>query len=179
MLDHSTLPVTPLRWSQFELVLSKCKLVHSFPSLLHYIRYGFPIGPMSPITTTLIQRNHFRTSDELEIVRSYFRDEVEVGRMVGPITISQAEEAIGPFRTSPVGLVPKAGSPGKFRIIRDLSYTGDAQSSVNDEIPSDRYTLCVGWDDFANLVRIFFDLARTMNMLHRCGDRSRVTRLQP
>lgn len=148
-----SIPITPLCWKAFKSMLDACELSRSFPDLVQFIRYGFPIGPMATITQTIIQHNHARDPKSLSIIRKNFMDEVKEGRMLGPLSVSEAQSLLkGHFRTSPVGLVPKADSPGKFRVIRDLSFAGNAGRSINDEIPSDRPTCCVPWDEFTQLV---------------------------
>lgn len=64
---------------------------------------------------------------------------------------------IGPFRTSPLGLVPKTGS-SKFRLIQDLSYPRDSDSSpsVNDGICSDDFP--TAWGTFDDASRMLLAL---------------------
>lgn len=110
---------------------------------------------MPPVAHTIIQPNHAKKPTEIAIIRENFMEEVALGRMIGPLSIKEAEAQLGsPFRTSPLGLVPKAGAPGKYRVIRDLSHTGDAPCSVNDYIDADRPTRWVGFDEFAKMVSI-------------------------
>lgn len=60
--------------------------------------------------------------------------------MEGPLTQAEVEQKLGGFfRVSPTGVVEKAGSPGKFRIIRDLSFAGDEEDSINDSLDSDEF----------------------------------------
>lgn len=65
-----------------------------------------------------------------------------MGRMSGPFTKSELRAHFWNqhFQTAPLGVVPKAGEPGSFRIIRDASFRGDAPCSVNDQIDPDEQT---------------------------------------
>jgi hypothetical protein len=120
---------------------------------------------MPPVCETIIQRNHISNSNDIAIARSNFMEEVNLSRMIGPITITEAQNILGSnFRTSPVGLVPKANSPGKFRVIRDLSYCGSAAQSVNDLIPADRPTRWVAAPEFALQVRAPFTLSLPLDL---------------
>jgi hypothetical protein len=108
---------------------------------------------MPSISHTIIQKNHYKSEKDVAIAEEYFQDEVQFGRMVGPITVLEAETLLGScFQTSPVGIVSKAGSPGKFRIIRDLSFKGVADKAVNDWIDADAPTHWVGFAEFAKYV---------------------------
>jgi hypothetical protein len=108
---------------------------------------------MPPVTTTLIQENHARKAWEVQVIKANIMEEVALGWMFGPLSAAETQTLLGsPFRTSPMGLVPKAGSRDKYRVIRDFSYKGNAPSSVNGYIPEDRRTRWVGFDEFADKV---------------------------
>jgi hypothetical protein len=79
--------------------------------------------------------------DNPQVIRDYLADEVALSRMSGPYTISQVEHELGGFFVScPLGLVEKAGEPGKFRIIRDLSYHNKEDGySVNEHLDADDF----------------------------------------
>jgi hypothetical protein len=64
----------------------------------------------------------------------------EAGRYLQGFLSSELEQQIGPFRTSPVGLVPKPNS-NKFRMIQDLSFPQNdpKSSSVNSGINPDNF----------------------------------------
>lgn len=149
-------PVTPLKKSSFQTLLARHSLTEKYPMLVQFITDGFPIGPMPHITSTLIQKNHTAEPTKIAIIREDFTGEVSLGRMIGPLTVCEAEVLLcGNFRTSPLGLVPKSGSPGRFRVIHDLSYKGSAAQSVNDCIPSNRPTRWVDFEQFAAQVCTF------------------------
>ena len=88
---------------------------------------------------------------ELDYARKYFLDEVMQERMIGPLSENEARNRLhSHFRTSPVGLVPKAGKAGVFRVIRDLSHVGDAGWPINNCIDRDRPTIWTTYDIFAH-----------------------------
>jgi len=142
--------LTPLKTLSFKTLLTCHSLAEKYPTLVQYITDGFLIGPMPRITSTLIQKNHTAEPTKIAIIREDFVNEVNLGCMVGPLSIHDAQVLLnGNFCTSPLGLVPKSGSPGRFRVIHDLSYRGSAAQSVNDCIPSDRPTRWVDFEQFA------------------------------
>lgn len=113
---------------------------------------GFPIGDRMPttLTTNIIQRNHIKEAAEINYVWGSLQEETRLGRMVGPLLEKEAEDYLGEnFRTSPIGLVPKANKPGAFRVIRDLSFEGTAGWSVNGAIDEDRATEWSSFSEFA------------------------------
>lgn len=88
------------------------------------------------MTRSYTPPNHKSALENPSVIREYLAEEVSIGRMSGPLTASQVEAELGGFFVScPLGLVEKAGSPGNFRIIRDLSYQNkDDGYSVNDHL---------------------------------------------
>lgn len=106
--------------------------------------------PVSLITS-VTQNNYLKTSTETSYAREYFLDEVAQRRMIGPLSENQVHNRLcSHFRTSPVGLVPKAGKIGAFRVIRDLSHIGNAGWSINSCIDRDRPTIWTTYDTFAH-----------------------------
>jgi hypothetical protein len=115
---------------------------------------GFDVGIKEAPTHTLIFDNHASSRLDPAFISTYLENEESVGRYSQPFSPSQLEDIIGPFRTSPIGLVPKSGS-SKFRMIQDLSFPRNHSSiaSVNAGINSDDFP--TGWGTFdatSNLV---------------------------
>ena len=71
--------------------------------------------------------NHPSSLANQSVVDSHLAQEVQMGRMVGPLPIAQGNW----IHLSPVGLVPKSHSTNKWRMIVDLSSRGH---SINDGI---------------------------------------------
>ena len=93
---------------------------------------GFHVGfspgsPLAPSST----RNHPSSRANCQIISSYIREEVSLGRMVGPIPEDVALS--WGVHCSPIGLIPKS-QPGQWRMIVDLSFPRGV--SVNDGISS-------------------------------------------
>ncbi len=128
---------------------------HPDPRFSSYIynglRHGFRIGfdYSSPLRSTL--RNHPSSGENPAIAASHIREEMRLGRVVGPVPqLSQQH-----IHTSPIGLVPKHHSD-KWRLIIDLSFP--ASFSVNDGITS---TCCsLQYSSVENAVDIINHLGR-------------------
>jgi hypothetical protein len=133
--------VTPYKADAFESFLDKFNLTSRYPDLVYNMRNGFPIGDMPPLTRTYTPPNHKSALDNPQVIRDYLADEVALSRMSGPFTAAQVEYELGGFFVScPMGLVEKAGEPGKYRIIRDLSYHNKEDGySVNEHLNADDF----------------------------------------
>lgn len=153
-------PLLPDAWSH---CLSSFNLSSSFPLLPSNIRHGFLIGFPPPLLQTSIARNHGSVDLKPEVVDQYIVEELVAGRVSGPFTPDELEAVFGgPFKSSPLGLVEKAGSPGEFRIIRDLSFAGDAGVSVNDGLDSDDFP--TSWGTFQDVAQ--FVSTVILSLLH-------------
>ncbi|GBE89308.1 polyprotein [Sparassis crispa] len=144
--------VTPLCWLIWRDELEAAGCLDSFLDIPSSIRDGFHIGVNSLPSSTYIPRNHSSTSDHPEVILDYIATELLARRYSGPFHPSRLEQLIGPFRSSPLGTVPKANSPGVFRIIQDFSYPrhNPAMPSVNSDIDSDDFQC--EWGTFAACV---------------------------
>ena len=67
-----------------------------------------------------------------DVVTAYLQEEVKLGRVLGPLQVG----SIPGVQVSPFGVIPKGHSPGKWRLIVDLS-SPKGSSDVNDGISSD------------------------------------------
>jgi hypothetical protein len=82
-------------------------------------------------------RNHPSAASNPLVVSEYVRSEVSAGRLVGPLP-----QALLPFiKISPIGLVPKAHQPGKWRMIVDLSFpfSHSVNTGISEELSSITY----------------------------------------
>jgi hypothetical protein len=98
-------------------------------------------------------------------VLKYIHEQLTLGHYSGPYTRDSLESLIGPFRTSPLGVIPK--SDGSERIIQDLSAGDIHHPSVNSEITSDDFR--TEWGDHEKVVPIVLQappgsLAATMDV---------------
>lgn len=132
--------VTPYIASAYESRLRKFNLSEKYPDLVFNLQHGFPIGDIAPPTKTYIPKNHKSALDHLDVIQSYCTDEVKLGRMSGPFTKDQVHDILGGhFVSSPLGVVEKAGEPGKYRVVRDLSFKNTDGYSVNGQLDSDDF----------------------------------------
>jgi len=131
----------PYNADAFENLLHKFNLTARYPDLAYNIRNGFPIGNMPILTCLYTPPNHKSALDNPSVIHDYLAEEVSLGRMSGPFSACQVESELGGFFVScPLGLIEKAGSPGKFHTIRDLSYHNkDDGYSVNDNLDADDF----------------------------------------
>ena len=96
--------------------------------LVDGIKNGFRIGfnrcqPLGAVT-----RNMPSASAQQAVVTAYIDNEVTLGRLVGPLPPLAARHV----HRNRIGVVPKGHTPGKWRLITDLSFPPDR--SVNDGI---------------------------------------------
>lgn len=110
--------ITPYNTSSYEFHLQKFNLTEEYSSLVYDLQHGFPIGDIAPPTRTYIPKNHKSALDHLDIIHAYCNNEVKLGCMSGPFTKAQIHDILGRhFVSSPLGVVEKAGEPGKFRVV--------------------------------------------------------------
>ena len=139
-------PVRLNNWTAF----LHCHPDQTFVSYIHSgLSSGFRIGynRQAPSLKTT-SRNHPSAFENASVVRSHINAEVQAGRLVGPL-----KQALTPLlHTSPIGLVPKAHQPGKWRLIVDLSFPRDhsANEGISLELASMSYARV---DDAVELIR--------------------------
>ena len=98
--------------------------------------------------------NHSSSQLDPEFISSYIADEQAIGRYSKGFHPEELERIIGPFRTSPLGLVPKPHTD-MFRMIQDMSYPRNSPTipSVNHGINSDDFPTAWGtFDITASLI---------------------------
>lgn len=132
--------VTPLLPDNWEAVLRRHGLLEEFKDVPPGLRRGFRIGANGPVLSTYTPPNHSSALDRPEAIREHINSELSAGRYSGPFSKDSLERLIGPFQTAPLGVVEKASSPGKFRIIQDFSFPRNSSTSrsLNSQIdPND------------------------------------------
>lgn len=149
--------ITPYRAEVFEAELRKWGIWEAFSYLPTRLRCGFPIGDMEPLTRTFTPENHKGGKEHMDFIEEYVREQVGLGHMTGPYTRTQLEEILGGhFRSSPLSVVEKAGSAGKWRLIQNCSFPDEFGISVNDMIDSDDFPTEWGTaSEVAEIVSIF------------------------
>ena len=99
-------------------------------------------------TLTENSKGEFSCSEHRDVIEDSISKDLALGRKAGPFTDPPFENFVG----SPMGVYEKKRSPGKFRIIHDLSWPPGR--SVNDGINPDDYSLqYISIDQAVNLVK--------------------------
>ena len=142
MPSNATLPPkiliinTPFIPDEWEILLNSTTPFNKFPDVPNSLRYGFDMGVHTPPTCTYTPPNHNSALSFPDHVLSHIHKELSLGRYSGPFSRSRLEFLIGPFRTSPLGTVPKSHGSTERRIVQDLSFPRNdpTRSSINDQI---------------------------------------------
>ncbi|KAE8179247.1 hypothetical protein CF328_g9541, partial [Tilletia controversa] len=112
----------PLNADGFECVLLELGLMDDYGDLLAGLRNGFDFG-IPPLRETRTPPNHLSATENEDVLGRIAASEIEKGRWAGPFTRTEVETVLGPFQSSPMGLIPK--SNGDWRLVQDLSYPRD------------------------------------------------------
>ena len=146
---------TPFIPDEWEKMLNTITPFNKFPDVPIGMRFGFDMGVKFPPSHTYTPPNHNSALLYPDHVSSHIRNELSLRRYSGPFSRSKLESLIGPFRTSPLGTVPKAVDSVERRIVQDLSFPRDdpTRSSVNDQINIDDFRCDWGtFNDIRNIV---------------------------
>lgn len=145
--------ITPLIAENWKLLLIHCDIYHSFHDIPFNIEFGFDMGVTSRVSSTYTPPNHNSALDHPEVILQHINKELSCRRYSGPFSKSQLEYLIGPFRTSPLGMVPKT-EPNEFRVIQDLSFprNNPDHPSVNSEIDISLFPC--DWGSFTRIAEI-------------------------
>jgi len=148
--------ITPFIAEAWEHQLRKADLFEKFSDVPYGIRHGFDLGIHSTPDTTYIPTNHSSANQHPLEIMTYINNELSCRRYTGPFSPDRLEALIGPFRSSPLGVVPKQ-TPGEFRLIQDFSYprNDSLRPSLNSEI--DTTNLSCDWGTFQEVAAIVID----------------------
>lgn len=113
--------VTPLDPNHLERLLQAGGILSDWGHVVRGLRDSFDVGIHEPPRSTTLFTNHASADLDASFIDSYISGEQAVGRYSCAFDPIELEQVIGPFRTAPLGLVPKPHSD-KFRLIQDLSY---------------------------------------------------------
>jgi len=108
-VERSTFLVikTPLLPDWWEVTLAAMGLLDSFADVVQGICKGFNFGVPVHIENTYIPKNHSSAHANPSVIVQYICKELVAGHYTGPFPPCHLEALIGPFRSSPLGLVPK------------------------------------------------------------------------
>ena len=140
LLQRRHKPLTPLIANHWQLALTNAHLLSKYPMIPMYIRQGAHAG-IPPIQKSYTPLNKNSTEAQKNIFDEMIQTEFHKGRYLGPFTKEELEHEIGPFQSSPLSLVPKAGKPGKFQLIQNLSHPhmNLPTPSINAQLKSDDF----------------------------------------
>lgn len=147
----------PINHVKTRSLLYKFGILHQWSHIIDGLQHGFDIGISGQPTNTLIFPNHNSSKLDPDFISNYIEGEVKAGRYSTAFSPADLESIIGPFRTSPIGLVPKPGST-KLRMIQDLSYPrNDPHTpSVNSLIDASQFP--TAWGSFVNTSQMILSL---------------------
>ena len=167
-------PLVPKEWRS---ALDEAGLLETYPQIPSFLTYGADAG-IPRLQTTFTPPNHPSIASHQKVFDEIVNIEFQKGRYWGPFSKTELESIIGPFQTSPLSLIPKAGKPGKFRLIQNLSYPRNVSHnirSINSSIETDLYP-CT-WGTFSTVATIVWSLPP--GSLGACRDVSEAYRIIP
>ena len=150
-------PVTPLVTNRWESDLRTAHLYTRYPQIPEFIRRGANAG-FPRILQSFTPLNKESTEALSDTFNDIIQSEFNKGRYLGPFSREELEQEIGPFQSSPLSLVPKAGKPGKYRLIQNLSYphTNQPTPSINARLNSNDFP-CT-WGTFQTVCTLIRNL---------------------
>ena len=166
---------TPLVPEEWRSALDEAGLLERYPQIPSFLTYGADAG-IPRLQTTFTPPNHPSIASHRTIFDEIVNIEFQKGRYRGPFSRTELESIIGPFQTSPLSLIPKAGKPGKFRLIQNLSYPRNVTHnirSINSSIETDLYP-CT-WGTFSTVATLVWSLPP--GSLGACRDVSEAYRI--
>jgi hypothetical protein len=157
-LSHDLLAVkTPFIADEWERMLNRSIPFNKFSDVPISMRFGFDMGVRYPPVYTFTPPNHNSSLLYPEHVLAHIHTELSLGRYSGPFSRSRLEALIGPFRSSPLGTVPKSLGSTQRRIVQDLSFprNDSSLSSINSQINIDDFRC--DWGTFNDVRNIVID----------------------
>lgn len=138
-------------------MLRSLGLFEKYSDIPHGFRHGFDMGITSSLTSTFTPPNHPSALAHPEAVSNYIIKERTAGRYTGPFSRSRLEALIGYFRSSPLGVVAKAGTIDEYRLVQDFSFPRfhEMMHSINSGINSDDFPC--EWGTFSEIALIVMD----------------------
>ena len=122
------------------------------------LRHGFDVGVKAEThgDKTIIDKNHSSCSKSPQFISDYITSEKAKGHYSDGYTPQELESLIGPFRTSPLGLIPKDAD--SFRLIQDFSFPRNDpdRHSVNHSVNSDDFP--TAWGTFDGTSKMILSL---------------------
>ncbi|TFY77144.1 hypothetical protein EWM64_g6870 [Hericium alpestre] len=157
--------VTPYSASGWEQALNRTGLSSKYPTLVHDLVYGAPIGNPPPLSHTFLPPNMPNALEHPSFIEDHIKEELDARRFSGPFSLTDAFLFFGGhFRTAPLGVVEKEPGSGKWRMIRNLSTTDAYGESTNSWL--DAKDMVIMW----HTVAYFADLTCPVHDEHCPAD---------
>ena len=139
---------TPLKHEEWQQMLqshpNQALVQYIMSGITHGFRIGFQYGKASCRSAKC---NMLSAETNPEVVTAYLQEEVTLGRVLGPLPTG----SVPGVQVSPFGVIPKGHTPGKWRLIVDLS--SPTGNSVNDGIAPDSCSLSyISVDDISGVI---------------------------
>lgn len=106
-------PVTPLIAEHWAQDLRSTHLDVKYKWIPSYIHHSAHVG-IPHISCSFVPLNKESTESLSHIFFEIVRNELNKGHYIGPFSCEELEDKIGPFQSSHLSLVPKAGKTGKY-----------------------------------------------------------------
>ena len=135
-------PYIPDAW---EASLVQTGLICRYPQLPNLLCFGFDAG-IPHIYTTSTPSNSPSITEHTSAFDLVIQKEFQRGRYLGPFSQAEIEEAMGPFQSSPLAIIPKPDHINAYRLLQNLSFPY-TPSAINHSIDSDLYP-CI-WSTFS------------------------------
>lgn len=150
--------VTPLNADKLELMARSFGIFQKWAHVIDGVCNGFNVGIKEQFSSSIIHPNHSSSSLDSDFISSYIQAEEAAGRYSSAFSKLELEALIGPFCSSPLGLVPKDSN--SFCLIQDLSFPRHVNSStsINSQINSDDFP--TGWGTFDDTSRLLLSLPK-------------------
>ena len=143
--------VTPYHWQVWESMLADAGVLDCFADIPFGIHFGWHLGVPDSycLTSCFLPPNHCLAIDHTDFILDYVQAEIKEGRYSGPFDPEFLEHHIGPFCSSPLGVIPKPDS-SKFCLIQDHTFPrrDSAISFINSLI--DTSFMEVEWGTFSD-----------------------------
>lgn len=133
-------PYNPDAWEQS---LRSTGLWSKYSHLPHSMRFGFNLQ-IPAITVTQAPPNKDSITEFGEEFQKIVLKESSKGRYLGPFSRDTLEALIGPFQSSPFGIIPKPGRIGHYRNVQNYSFPHTPSlrfpnPSINSQIDANRF----------------------------------------
>ena len=152
-------PLTPLVAEQWHHALISSLLLPKYSSIPNFL-YNGALAGIPRILHSFTPPNKDSTEALSNIFTDIIQSEFDKGRYLGPFSQTELEREIGPFQSSPLSLIPKAGKPGKYRLIQNLSHphSNNPTPSINSQLNSDDFP-CT-WGTFRTVCTLILNLPK-------------------